>query len=62
MSGMCNNNIYLLDPPNSLWKTTTLEFKALTLGGIRFPVEKYNKEKHDNARHLPLWVKISDLL
>jgi Domain of unknown function (DUF4283) len=39
-----SNNCYLLDPPNPLWKATTLEFRALTLGGIRFPVEVYNKE------------------
>jgi hypothetical protein len=36
---------------------------ALTLGGIRIPVEAYNKEKHDNPGHspLPLWVKITRL-
>jgi Domain of unknown function (DUF4283) len=58
-----SNNRYLLDPPNSIWKATTLEFKNLTLGGIRFPVEEYNKVKHDNTGHppIPTWVKISGL-
>jgi hypothetical protein len=58
-----SNNCYLLDPLNSLWKATTLELGALTLGGIRFPVEAYNIEKHDNPGHspLPLWVKITGL-
>jgi hypothetical protein len=55
--------MYLLDPSNSIWKATTLEFKSLTLGGIRFSVEEYNKIKHYNADHppLPTWVKISEL-
>jgi hypothetical protein len=58
-----NNNRYLLNPPNSIWKATTFEFKSLTLEGIRFSVEGYNKIKHDNADHppLPTWVKISGL-
>jgi hypothetical protein len=42
---------------------TTLEFKNLTLGGIRFLVEEYEKSKHDHARHppQPMWVRISGL-
>jgi hypothetical protein len=58
-----SNHKYLLDPPNFLWKATTLEFRALTLGGIQFPMEEYNKENHDNASHLPMspWIKISGL-
>jgi Domain of unknown function (DUF4283) len=57
------NNQYLLDPPNQQWRTTTLEFRSLILGGIRFPIEAYNKEKHDNAGQppLPVWVKITGL-
>jgi hypothetical protein len=57
-----SNHRYLFDPPNPVWKATTLEFRALTLGGIRFPVE-YKREKHDNAGHppMPLWIKISGL-
>jgi Zinc knuckle len=56
-----SNNIYLLDPPNPLWKASTLELGSITLGGIRFPVEAYNNDKHDNAGHppLPIWVKIT---
>jgi hypothetical protein len=33
------NNQYLLDPLNQQWRTTTLEFRSLILGGIRFPIE-----------------------
>jgi hypothetical protein len=35
-------------------EATTLEFKSLTLGGIRFLVEEYNQEKHDHIGH-PLY-------
>jgi Zinc knuckle len=57
------NDRYLIDPPNPAWRTTTIELGGLDLGGIRFPVESYNRMRHDIQGHppIPLWIKIKGL-
>jgi Domain of unknown function (DUF4283) len=57
------NNHFLIDPPNPIWRATTIEFGDIDLGGIRFPVEAYDKIKHDIQGHppIPLWIKIKGL-
>jgi hypothetical protein len=56
-------NRYLVDLPNPAWRTTTIELGGLDLGGIRFPVESYNRIRHDIQGHLliPLSIKITGL-
>jgi Domain of unknown function (DUF4283)/Zinc knuckle len=57
------NNRFLVDPPNPIWRATSIEFGTIDLGGIRFPVEGYDKIKHDIQGHppIPLWIKIKGL-
>jgi Domain of unknown function (DUF4283)/Zinc knuckle len=57
------NDRYLIDPPNPIWRATTIEFGDLDLGGIRFKVEAYNTRKHDHQGHppIPFWIKIRGL-
>jgi Domain of unknown function (DUF4283)/Zinc knuckle len=57
------NDRYLIDPPNTVWRATTIEFGDLDLGGIRFKVEAYNTRKHDHQGHppTPFWIKICGL-
>jgi hypothetical protein len=54
---------FLIDPPNPLWRATTIEFGELDLGGVRFQVEAYNKHKHDHRGHppIPFWIRIEGM-